>query len=140
MMVLSFIRMTALVVLWLMFSDGAVSCPTSEKAPKSMLLLLEKDNDQTVDIALGEAARIRLPENATTGYRWSIEHYDDEFIEALTIEPRYLEKAAGSGGEVAFIFQPKKMGLGEIVLKHWRPWEGESSVIARYRVRLNVKQ
>ena len=104
-----------------------------------MLTLVETDNDRTVDIRLGDTVRITLPQNATTGYRWGIDRYDKEFIEAVATEPHYTSKAIGSGGEIAFLFQGKKIGTGEIVLKHWRPWEGDSSVTARFRLRLNVQ-
>jgi inhibitor of cysteine peptidase len=104
-----------------------------------MLLLGEADNDRTVDICLGETARVSLPENATTGYRWTIDHYDEEFIKMLATEPHYTANAIGSGGEVAFTFQGKKTGTGEIVLKHWRSWEGDSSVTVRFRIRLHVQ-
>ena len=136
---LSLARVTALVGAWLTYSSGAVYCADAEKAPKTMLFLSEKDNDQTVDIRLGETVRVSLPENATTGYRWVIDRYDEEFIESLATEPRYSGKAIGSGGEVAFSFQGKKIGTGEIVLKYWRHWEGDSSVIARYHLRLHVQ-
>jgi inhibitor of cysteine peptidase len=69
-----------------------------------MLLITEKDNGRTVDVRLGERVRINLPENATTGYRWAIDRYGDEFIEAIANEPSYTAKVLGSGGEVAFIF------------------------------------
>lgn len=136
---LSFARMAALLGAWLMYSSGSVSCPNPEKAPKTMLLLVETDNDRTVDIRLGETVRVSLPENATTGYRWAIDRYDEEFIKVLATEPRYTSDAVGSGGEVAFIFQGNKIGISEIVLKHWRSWEGDSSVIARFRIRLHVR-
>jgi len=139
MYVLSVARVAALVGAWLMYSPGAVSCADAEKAPKTMLSLVETDNDRTVDIRLGETVKITLPENATTGYRWAIDRYDDEFIEALATEPHYTAKAIGSGGEVAFIFQGKKIGTGEIALKHWRHWEGDSSVTTRFRILLHVQ-
>ncbi len=104
-----------------------------------MMIIVENDNGRTVDIHLGWSVRINLPENATTGYRWSIDRYDEEFIEALATEPRYSSNAIGSGGEVEFIFRGKKVGTGEIVLKHWRHWEGDSSVTKRFRIRLNVQ-
>jgi inhibitor of cysteine peptidase len=104
-----------------------------------MLLLVEKDNGRTVDIRLGETVRVTLPENATTGYRWAIDRYDEEFVEALATEPRYPANAVGSGGEVAFVFQGKKIGTGEIALKYWRHWEGDSSVTTRFRIRLHVQ-
>ena len=104
-----------------------------------MLSLVETDNDRTIDIRLGELVRISLPENATTGYRWVIDRYEEEFIEALATEPHYTADAIGSGGEVAFTFRARKVGIGEIVLKHWRHWEGDASVTARFRVRLHVR-
>ncbi len=102
-----------------------------------MVLLSEGDNGRTVDIHQGESIQIRLSENATSGYRWAIDHYDDEFIQALAAEPRYGADAIGSGGEVAFLFQVKKIGRSEIVLKHWRQWEGDSSVTTSFRIRIN---
>lgn len=104
-----------------------------------MLIIVESDNGRTVDVPVGGSVQIILPENATTGYRWAIDRYDEEFIAALATEPRYTANAIGSGGEVAFIFQGKKIGTGEIVLKHWRHWEGESAVINRFRISLNVR-
>lgn len=136
---LSIVRVIVLVGACLMHSAVAVSCPDPEKAPKTMLLLTETDNDRTVDIRLGETVRVDLPENATAGYRWAIDRYDEEFIEALATEPSYTASTIGSGGEVAFIFQGKKIGDGEIVLKYWRHWEGDSSVTTRFRIRLHVQ-
>jgi len=103
-----------------------------------MLSLTETDNDRTVDVRVGEAVRLTLPENASTGYRWAIDRYDEKGVEAVATEPHYSGKAIGSGGEVAFVFQGKKAGIGEIVLKHWREWEGDSSVTRRFSVRLHV--
>jgi len=104
-----------------------------------MQSLVQSDDGRTVDIRQGETVRVTLQENATTGYRWAIDRLDEEFIAALATEPRYTASAVGSGGEVAFVFQGKKIGTGEIVLKHWRHWEGDSSVIARFRIRLHVQ-
>ena len=104
-----------------------------------MLSLVGTDNGRTVDVRQGETVRINLPENATTGYRWAIDRCDEEFIEALAAEPHYAASAMGAGGEVAFTFRGKKIGTGEIALKHWRDWEGDSSVTTRFRIRLHVQ-
>ena len=132
-------RLTALVGVCLMHSASAVSFPDHEHPRQAMLLIGESDNGRTLDIGLGESVRVSLPENATTGYRWTIDRYDESLIEAIASETGYPASALGSGGEVAFIFKGKKIGTGEIVLKHWRHWEGESSVRARFQVRLNVR-
>lgn len=105
----------------------------------TMLSLVETDNGRTVDVGVGDVVQVTLPENATTGYRWAIDRYAEDVIEAVGSEPRYRSEAVGSGGEVVFAFKGKKAGAGEIALKHWRHFEGDRSVIARFRVRLNVR-
>jgi Chagasin family peptidase inhibitor I42 len=60
--------------------------------------------------------RISLPENASTGYRWTIERYYDEFLEALPAEAGYTSNSIGSGGDIAFMFCTRKAGTGQLVL------------------------
>jgi len=135
---LSLMRVTALVVTGLVYAPGAVCEPASEKVLQPMLLIVEKDNGRTGDIRLGESVQIVLPENATTGYRWAIDRYDEEFIEAVAAEPHYTANAIGSGGKVEFIFKGKKIGSGKIMLKHWRHWEGDASIVSRFCLDLNI--
>lgn len=108
------------------------------KAGAAMLVLVESDNGRTVSVRLGEQLRLSLPENATTGYRWAIDRIDGAFMEALSPEPHYTAAGVGSGGSVAFVFQGRKVGTGEIALKHWREWEGEGSVTARFCIHVQV--
>ena len=123
----------------LMYFISAVSYADAEKAPNAMLSLTEIDNGRTVDVRLGDMVQVTLPENATTGYRWAIDRYDEEFIEVLKSEPHYTENTIGVGGTIAFTFQARKVGTGEVVLKNWRHWEGDSSVTSRFRFRLRVQ-
>lgn len=101
-------------------------------------VLGESDNNRTVDIHTGESIRISLPENATTGYRWEIERFDHDVIGLVAEEPKYTGHALGSGGHVEFVFLGRKPGAAELMLREWRSWEGEGSVIARYHLRVNV--
>jgi inhibitor of cysteine peptidase len=139
MQILSLARIVALAAAWLVYAQANVSRAQAEEAPKTMVSLAEKDNGRTIDVRPGETVQVTLPENATTGYRWAIDHYDQDSIEAVSTEPHYPAKAVGSGGEVAFSFKAKKNGNGEIALKHWRQWEGDASVTARFRVQLHVQ-
>jgi inhibitor of cysteine peptidase len=123
----------------LICSSSVVHCIGLEDKPRAMLLIVESDNGRTVDIRLGESVRINLSENATTGYRWTIDRYDEELIEALSTKSHYPPNTIGVGGEVSFIFRGKKIGTGEIVLKHWRHWEGDPSVTTRFRILLRVR-
>ena len=136
---LSLVRVPALVGAWLMYSTGAVPFAHAEKALNAMVSLAETDNDRTVDVRLGDTVQVTLRENATTGYRWAIDRYDEEFIEVLKSEPHYTTNSIGVGGTVAFTFQGRKVGTGEVVLKNWRHWEGDSSVTSRFRFRLRVQ-
>ena len=104
-----------------------------------MLVLSQTDNDRTVSVRVGDMVRISLPENASTGYRWTIERYDDEFLEALPAEAGYTSKSIGSGGAIAFMFCTRKAGTGKLVLKHWRHWEGDESVTKRFRLQLQIQ-
>ena len=130
-------RVAALVGASLLHVSSAGSAG-AEKADH-MQSLTETDNDRTVDLRVGETFRVRLPENATTGYRWTIDRLDDEVVEAVGSEPDYAGSAVGSGGTVTFTFRAKKPGTGDIALKHWRHFEGDSSVTNRFRLRLNVR-
>ena len=130
--------LTVLAGACLMHAASAVTFPNSEHESRAMLTIGESDNGRTLDIGCGESVRVSLPENATTGYRWTIDRYDERVIEAISSEAAYPASALGSGGEVAFTLRGKNVGSGEVTLKYWRHWEGESSVRARFQVRLNV--
>src|SRR5262249_31276453 len=123
----------------LVYAQGAPCSPNAGKVTQPMLLLTEKDEGRTVDIRVGQELRVSLPENATTGYRWATEQSPEEFVETTAIEPRYTANAVGSGGLIAFVFRGVKVGSGEIVLKHWRHWEGDRSITRRFRLRVNVR-
>jgi inhibitor of cysteine peptidase len=137
---LSIARTAALAGTWFIIaSPGAVSCQKNATYRTMEHLLVETDNNRTVDIRLAETVRITLPENATTGYRWAVERYDPELFSELPSEAHYpATRGVGSGGEVVFIFQAKKSGTDDIMLKQWRSWEGDSSAIARFHIQLRV--
>ncbi len=134
----SLARMTALVVTGFMVcSSDAVSCQKNTNPIRMEHRLVETDNNRTLDIRRDETVRITLPENATTGYRWTVESYDRQFLSELPSEANYpATTGVGSGGEVTFIFQAKKSGTSDIMLKQWRSWEGDSSTIARFHIQL----
>jgi inhibitor of cysteine peptidase len=104
----------------------------------TMLSLTETDNNLKFAIRAGDLIEVTLPENATTGYRWAIDHYDRDIIEAVGSEPRYTSSTIGSGGDVVFTFKANKAGSAEIALKNWRHFQGDASVQKRYRLRIDV--
>jgi len=105
-----------------------------------MSSLVKSDNGRTVDVRVHDPVRIALSENATSGYRWAIDRYDEDLFDAVATEAHYPNATIGSGGEVDFVFAPKRVGRGTIALKCWRHWEGDASIKARFGVTLNVSR
>ena len=125
----------------LLHASGAVAAETGKAQAKvdAMQSLTEADNERTVDLRVGESVRLTLPENATTGYRWAIDHLDRKVVDPAGSEPHYAGGAVGAAGQVTFDFKAKQAGSGEVALKYWRHFEGEGSVVKRFRFRLNAK-
>lgn len=103
-----------------------------------MTALTETDNGREIELRTGQAARISLPENASTGYRWTVEAYDANMFDQPTEESHYPSGAVGSGGEIVFTFKARAPGKGRIALKNGRVWEGEAGVARRFQVTVSV--
>jgi inhibitor of cysteine peptidase len=121
--------------------SGAVAAEAVKAQVKvhAMQSLTEADNERTVDLRVGESVRLTLPENATTGYRWTVDHFDREVVDPAGSEPHYAGGAVGSAGNVTFDFTAKKAGSGEVALKYWRHFEGDGSIVKRFGFRINAK-
>ena len=98
----------------------------------------EVDNGTTVEVHVGETLVLRLPENATTGYRWAIEALNADLVEAQ--EGQYISQsnAVGGGGQATWTLHAKAPGTSEIKLRLWRQWEGERSVQRHFGVTLRI--
>jgi inhibitor of cysteine peptidase len=132
-------------VTWPRLLEGVVAffvaCAATGQAQVEMsekLRLTEQNDGQSVEVHVGEAVTVSLPENATTGYRWAVEEADASVVEVREGQAHYTSGAVGSGGRVEWIFLPKAPGTTLITLKQWRPWEGASSIAERYRFTLRV--
>jgi inhibitor of cysteine peptidase len=101
--------------------------------------LTQADNGTTVRARPGDRIVIRLPENPTTGYRWSSDATDDRVISLRSTE--YTPPTGGGvggSGSVTLVFEARATGEGSIRLKRWRDWEGEASVRERFAVTVSV--
>jgi inhibitor of cysteine peptidase len=97
------------------------------------------DDGGRIEIRVGETLSVRLPENATTGYRWEADEIDPQVLALLPDEPGYRDSALGSGGEVTFRARAVAPGETDFALVNRRPWEEESSAIGRFRVSVTVR-
>lgn len=104
-----------------------------------MQMLTEADDGRTIDLHVGDAVQVTLPENATTGYRWEIDQLDAAIVATEGSKSNYPGGAVGAAGKVSFAFKAEKAGNGEVALKYWRRFEGDSSIVRRFRINLSVK-
>jgi inhibitor of cysteine peptidase len=132
------VRVFALLGTMLLLHAGGALAAEAGKA-HVMQSLTEADNGRTVDLRVGEGVRVTLPENATTGYRWAIDRLDRDAVEEAGSDAHPSRDAIGSAGNVTFDFTAKKAGSSEIALKYWRHFEGDGSIVKRFRFRLDAK-
>ena len=100
------------------------------------MTLTEKDSGGSFDLAASSTLTLRLKENPTTGYRWSVESSG-----GLRLAGNEQEhgSTAGGGGVHVFRFSVPADGTHELRLRHWREWEGEGSITDRFSATINVK-
>jgi inhibitor of cysteine peptidase len=104
------------------------------------ITLSENDSGKTIEVTQGDTIEIRLPENPTTGYQWAVEEVDENILTLQSSE--YVlpqDPRIGEGGTRVVQFQAKQARSGEVALKYWREWEGDSSIIKRFRIDVRVQ-
>ena len=103
-------------------------------------ILTEEDNDKSAHVPVGARVNIRLQENPTTGYRWSLRDFKSE---SLTLESDEYESATasgiGGGGIRHFLFVAKAAGVTTIALKNMRAWEPEERAAKTFSVVITVE-
>ena len=105
---------------------------------KMSAILTAADNGRTIDLRVGDAITLRLPENASTGYRWAVDAADANLIEIKEGDYVSQSKMPGGGGERQWSIQAKAAGSAQLKLKRWREWQGEGSVVERYEIHLRI--
>jgi inhibitor of cysteine peptidase len=100
------------------------------------MTLTVTDDRRTVEVSAGSVVTVRLPENATTGYRWTVES-----AAGLEQVDERFESGGGIGstGTHELQFRAARVGSFDLRMKHWREWEGERSVDRRFTVKIKVK-
>ena len=101
--------------------------------------MTQAHDGQTVPAKVGNVLSLELPSNPGSGYGWSLNSLDNTLLEL--IETRFLatRDVPGSGGLQVWAVRARAAGRARISLKHWRPWEGEPSVIARFAVEVDIR-
>jgi inhibitor of cysteine peptidase len=101
-------------------------------------ILTQAENHQSIQVSLNDAIVICLPENPTTGYRWTVDQIDQD---KLTLQSTHFSLSAagvGVGGEKTLTFKANQSGIVHLQLKLWREWEGDASIIDRYQISVQI--
>jgi inhibitor of cysteine peptidase len=111
-----------------------------ESKTVSQLTITQTDEGKTFTVRRGDAIVINLPENPTTGYQWAIARIDSNLIELQNSKFTLPQnESLGSGGERSFLFKTKATGTAKLELKEWRHWEGDRSILQRFKVTFQIE-
>ena len=118
--------------------------------PAESVIVTQADDGRSLNLRRGERLQVVLGDTAGTGYSWEIESLDRRLLRfegqrtrqdpGPPPPPGFKGPVGLVGGplQVSFLFRAVAGGEGELVLRHWRPWEGPRSVDRRLRLRLRV--
>jgi inhibitor of cysteine peptidase len=112
-------------------------------ARKVKRVITQKENGREVELMAGETFQVSLPENPTTGYRWTVYGssatlvgLEKEEYDAPGEDP--ARPMLGRGGTRVLTFKAAEPGAVELVLRLRRSWEKESEFAASFSVKLKI--
>jgi inhibitor of cysteine peptidase len=95
----------------------------------------EKDNGASVEVQCGARITIKLTENPTTGYRWTISNIDEVFLQPEGDE--FLppdQTTPGAGGLRRFVFRVTTAGSTALTLISKRAWQRDDQAVGAFNV------
>ena len=99
------------------------------------MILTESDRGRTVEVAAGSLVTLRLRENPTTGYRWSLQSTGGLELVGDRFEPG---GAIGAAGVRVLEFRAARRGTHAIRLQNRREWEGTGSAVDQFETTVVV--
>jgi predicted secreted protein len=107
---------------------------------QGMMTVTNKNNGQDIEMKKGQAFRIELSQLGSAGYSWFMEKLDPEYLELVSNETRPIDQDRVGGPVLAvWVFRAKKTGQTEVVMDHYRVWEGKNKAINHFAIRLLIK-
>ena len=105
-----------------------------------MLALSEADADKTVAVAAGDTVEIQLPENATAGYRWTLETSDKSVCEVIADERHGPDNLVpGAPGRHVWRLKAAHAGDCKIEIAYRRAWQGDTPPARTFKLGLRVR-
>lgn len=103
------------------------------------ITLTESDNGKSIQSHVGDTIVIQLGENATTGYTWAFNKPDASILALQNSTYTPSGTKPGQGGMREFTFLAKNPGTVHLQFKYWRSFVGDSSILDRYNVTVEVQ-
>ncbi len=102
-----------------------------------MISVDESSNGREVVLQTGQALKIALNENASTGFRWMVQTKPDILKESA--DTAVVPKGPpGQGGVRTFSFEAISPGSGEIDLEYRRSWEKTAQPARTFKLLVRV--
>jgi inhibitor of cysteine peptidase len=105
----------------------------------SAVTLSKADEGKTIEVHRGDTVNVQVDENPTTGYRWAVDNDGGKILSLQNSDYASVGGGIGGGGQRTFSFKANRAGTSHIQLKHWRDWQGDSSIIDHFDVTVRVK-
>jgi inhibitor of cysteine peptidase len=102
-----------------------------------MLIIDQTQNNNAIEIPVGQTFRVQLSENPTTGYRW---RFETDVAPALRLVQDTFEasgSAPGGGGLRCWSFAADHPGLIELRMELRRSWQPQP--VNSFGVTVSVK-
>ncbi len=102
-------------------------CLAGCRSGAGQLTLNEEHNGQTVNFNAGDEIVLELQGNITTGYSWSIQALDEQYLQQQG-EEEYESQSEliGAGGTSTFRFKALQSGQTTLKLIYSRPFEKDT--------------
>jgi len=105
-----------------------------------MMTLTEADADKTVEVAAGDTVEIQLPENVTTGYRWTLKTIDRSICNVVAEERHGPDKIIpGAPGTHVWQLKAARTGDCQIEITYARAWQSGTAPAQTFKVCLRVR-
>jgi len=98
------------------------------------------DNGSTVNLSVDDPFEIELVTNASTGYKWQVEKFNETVIKQIG-KPVYIIKegsAIGASGKVTFKFQTVANGQSDLKLVYKRGFDDSESPAKIFEMKVVV--
>ena len=102
------------------------------------LNLTEAQQGGSFTLRVGDAIVVTLPENPTTGYRWSPVSLDQTLLAQEAHDYHAGGPGVGSGGTVVWRFRAKHEGRTRLEMKKARSWEAGAGPAGQFAVSIEV--